>query len=211
VEYEGIGVVKYIYNPKARNFTIRINPKGEIRVTIPRFGSLRQAEKFLLSRKTWIQKKQHDIRKNYSDTPLLKEGLEIVVRDKRFILKAGTNGHNVESAFWKILVTEAKQILPERVREISHFYNLPYRNLKIRKMKTRWGSCSSQNAISLNAWLVLLPDHLVDYVILHELVHTVHKNHSPAFWDLMERLSHGRAKPDRRELRNHRILYRVED
>ena len=78
-------------------------------------------------------------------------------------------------------------------------------------MKSRWGSCTSENSINLNSWLVLLPDHLIDYVILHELVHTIHKNHSPEFWNYLDRLADGKSKIYRRELRTNKIIYRVQN
>ena len=62
---------------------------------------------------------------------------------------------------------------------------LSYRNLKVRKMKTLWGSCSADNSINLNLYLANLPEDLQYYVILHELCHTVEKNHSKRFWNLL--------------------------
>jgi len=209
VEYANIGTVKYIFNRKARNFTIRINPQGDIRVTIPRFGSVRQAEAFFLGKKDWVEKKLFEITLNNADMLVLREGGEIIVRGRHIVLHSGTNGKDLESAFWKILLEEAGQILPGRVKEISENHGLPYERLRIRKMKSRWGSCSSTNSIGLNSWLILLPDHIVDYVILHELAHTIHKNHSRDFWVLLQKLTNGRAKLLRRELRNYRIAYRL--
>ena len=209
-EYRDIGVVKYVYNRKARNFAIRINQKGEVRVTIPRYGSMKRAEYFLLERKKWITVKLAEIKRRNSDLLILKEGAKIEIREKQFVLKSGMNGGDLESAFWKILLKEAKNILPGRVEKISVNHDLPYKDLKIKKMKSRWGSCSTRNSINLNSWLILLPDHLIDYVILHELVHTVHKNHGPDFWALLEKLSGGKGRSSRRELRNQRIMYLLE-
>ena len=209
-EYEDIGVVKYIYNRKARNFAIRINQAGQIRVTVPRYGSMRRAEYFFLERKHWVEEKLSEIKRKNSNILVLKEGTELRIRDKLFVLTAGTNGGDLESAFWKILLREAKTILPSRIEEIASLHDLSYKDLKIKKMKSRWGSCSSGNSINLNSWLILLPDHLINYVILHELAHTIHKNHSQAFWNELQKLSQGRARLLRKELRNYRIMYRVE-
>jgi len=210
VEYTEIGVIKYVKNRKARNYTLRINQKGEIRVTIPRFGSQKQAEAFLFSREQWIKSKLLSIAQKNAHILLLKEGMEITVRDKRFLLSSGNNGNNLESAFWGILLKEAKRLLPARVEEISERCRLPYQGLKIKKMKSRWGSCTPGNSINLNSWLVLVPDHLMDYVILHELAHTVYKDHSPRFWAFLDKLCDGNAKSFRKELRMHQISYRVE-
>ena len=72
----------------------------------------------------------------------------------------------------------------------------------MRNSKTRWGSCSYENNINLNLHLMRLPNHLIDYVILHELVHTKIKNHSKDFWNLLDVVT-GNAKNLDRELKNH--------
>lgn len=76
--------------------------------------------------------------------------------------------------------------LPEHLAEVSKEHNLSFSDLSIRAQKSRWGSCNSHKKISLNAKLLFLPRHLVEYVIIHELCHTKHLNHSPKFWNLVE-------------------------
>ena len=88
---------------------------------------------------------------------------------------------------------EAKSILPSRVAELAQRHNLKYNTLRIKNITSRWGSCSSINNINLSLYLMKLPDELIDYIILHELAHTVHKNHGPNFWNLLDRLT-GDAK-----------------
>jgi predicted metal-dependent hydrolase len=74
----------------------------------------------------------------------------------------------------------------------------------VKNQKTRWGSCSEKNNINLNVNLVLLPDELIDYAILHELVHTRVKNHSKRFWAELDKLV-GDAKKNDKKLKNHRL------
>ena len=74
----------------------------------------------------------------------------------------------------------------------------------IKNNKTRWGSCSHRNNINLSLHLMRLPEHLIDYIIAHELVHTVHKNHSNKFWKDLENVFPG-AKAADRELKDYRI------
>ena len=79
--------------------------------------------------------------------------------------------------------------------------------MKIQTSKTRWGSCSASNSINLSVYLMTLPSHLMDYVILHELCHTVHHDHSDAFWALMDKVTDGKAHALRNELKQN---YRTE-
>ena len=83
-------------------------------------------------------------------------------------------------------------------------HKFKYKNVAIKNAKTRWGSCSFENNINLSIHLMRLSNHLVDYVILHELVHTKIKNHSRDFWQLLDIVS-GNAKKLDREVKEYRI------
>lgn len=88
----------------------------------------------------------------------------------------------------------AKRVLLDRLEQLARVHNFSYNRAFVKNQKTRWGSCSARNNINLNVNLVRLPDELRDYVILHELVHTRHKNHSQAFWRELNRIvGHGKA------------------
>ena len=90
-------------------------------------------------------------------------------------------------------VPAAKELLRNRLGELAKQYGYTFNRVFIRQQKTRWGSCSAKNNINLNLKLVLLPARLMDYVIMHELVHTRHKNHGPLFWEELDRIT-GNAK-----------------
>ncbi|MFC2022976.1 M48 family metallopeptidase [Chloroflexota bacterium] len=83
---------------------------------------------------------------------------------------------------------KAKALLAIRLKRLAKDNGYSYNRVFIRNQKTRWGSCSIKNNISLNMKLVNLPDELIDYVVLHELVHTRRKDHSKAFWLEMDKL-----------------------
>ncbi len=94
----------------------------------------------------------------------------------------------------------AKIVLPPRLYMLSMKHGLPYEQLKINSSKGRWGSCSAKKHINLSCYLMLLPSHLIDYVLLHELAHTKEMNHSEKFWALLDKLTDGKAKALRKEL-----------
>jgi len=87
------------------------------------------------------------------------------------------------SAVKRALKKEADTELPKRIRDIASKHHYDYHSIKTKSMKSRWGSCTNQNIITLNIYLMMVPWELIDYVILHELVHTHHLNHSKQFWE----------------------------
>lgn len=100
----------------------------------------------------------------------------------------------------------AKEVLPVRLQSFAEHYSFKYKRVVFRASKTRWGSCSSNGTISLNTRLVLLPDALIDYVLLHELCHTREMNHGADFWKLLDSVTDGRSKELRNELRHTHIV-----
>lgn len=101
----------------------------------------------------------------------------------------------------------AKIILPPRLYMLSQQHNLPYKSVKINSSSGRWGSCSARGSINLSYYLVLLPKHLIDYVLLHELSHTREMNHSERFWALLDELTDGKAHALREELKKYRTEF----
>ena len=97
---------------------------------------------------------------------------------------------------------EARKILPGRVKLLAEKYGFRYTRLTFRNNISNWGSCSYDNHISLNIKLMKLPDEVIDYVILHELCHTIEKNHSADFWALVKKVCPG-FESYRRALRNY--------
>ena len=89
---------------------------------------------------------------------------------------------------------EAKHYLPGRMAELAQKHGFRYSQVSIRNNKTNWGSCSRQNNISLNLNLMKLPNYLIDYIILHELAHTIVKNHSADFYRVLNSVTDGKAR-----------------
>lgn len=206
LHYKGLGDVSYVRSPRARNLSIRINQRGEVRVTMPRLVSQRKAERFFLSKKDWVLKRLNGMKHMDCSRTLPLEGGTIQIRGRDFPVHLIRGDVDVEAAIWRMLRIEAMRYLPDRVRELSEKHAYKISGLKIRKMKSRWGSCTARKSINLNSWLVMLPVYLSDYVILHELVHTRIPDHSPGFWKELDGLCGGQSKQCRRELRSQQIM-----
>lgn len=230
INLEGIEITLF-KSDKAKNINITVRPFKGVRVSVPRFITFKKAKNVAIERIGWIKtnvsKMQNAEAKSTvfsidSDFYTRKHKLHIefadvqqtrsIVREKKINILIPHNC-KVESAFVqseikngieKAYRIEAKEFLPKRVEELAVKNNFQFRSVTIRNSKTRWGSCSACNNINLSLHLMRLPDHLIDYVILHELVHTRVKDHSKNFWDMLDAVS-GNAKAFDRKIKEFNI------
>jgi predicted metal-dependent hydrolase len=179
VEIPSIGIVQFVFSQRAKHLSITIRHDLSIRVVIPKGITLIMAKKFFQSKINWVNQHLQKMQKQQSNQQL-QDDLTAVNRMK------------------------AKRYLIERLDDLAEKYGFVYHRVFIKNQKTRWGSCSSKDNISLNMNLVRLPQQLQDYVILHELVHTRYKNHSKKFWAAMDELV-GDSKQLRKQMRKYRI------
>ena len=155
-EIDGIGKVFFLKSNKFRRLSILIKNDQSILVKIPLRISYYQAETFVKKKINWIKKQKEKI------------------SGKIIFKKRQIPSEKIVENF--IFITTKKTI------SFSQKYNLKYNKLTFKWMRSRWGSCSYKNNISLNLWMMFLPNNLIKYIILHELVHTKIKNHSKEFW-----------------------------
>lgn len=231
IEVEGIGKVSVSYSERAKYISIRIKPK-EIVLVVPRRSTLRDALVFLDRKREWVKaalkKNEERLSKSqvsFFDESSVYETLTFTVRIVRVegvhfqsILKDGIltiscpksadiGAENVQSLIRKVIertmMNEAKRVLPERLTFIANKCGLRYVSCRVRNVRSIWGSCTKESHISLNLYLMRLPQHLIDYVLIHELCHTVELNHSDRFWSLVDSFTGGRSKELRKELRNY--------
>ena len=113
----------------------------------------------------------------------------------------------LRNAIIRALKKSAQTYLPPLLSELANHYGFKYKKVKITGSKSRWGSCSSTGSINLSCYLMLLPPHLMDYVLLHELTHTKEMNHGPKFWEILNDLTEGKAKTLRAELKQFRTSF----
>jgi len=229
--FDELGDVVFKRNKRAGRLTIRVKTSKDIRVTIPAHVSYKQAVAFVSEKKEWIRKtldklvekagdltQFHELSEFSTNLYELKieriEGEKILrkIRDGKilvsipftFEISSKNVQEKIRSAILEAWRMEAKSILPGRTADLARIYGFQYRSISIKNMKSRWGSCTGHNGINLNLHLVRLPDHLRDYIILHELVHTVHKNHGKYFWQRLDMLC-GDAKGLAAELKKFRL------
>ncbi|MBK7377603.1 MAG: M48 family metallopeptidase [Ignavibacteriales bacterium] len=230
---ESVGKVIFKHSSRAKYLSISVKPFYGVRVSVPKHLSLSNAAAFVEEKKSWIKKHLDKVKSHESQKPIIDDKskclpknhtLHLHTNDEQKISLRISNGKiiishpsnfnpeskEVQSAIKKGIIEalriEAKTFLPVRVRFLADRFGLEYRKLSIKNIKSRWGSCSGKNNINLNVHLMRLPDYLIDYVILHELAHTVHHNHSPKFWELLNRIT-GNAKRLDKELKNFRIEF----
>lgn len=175
--------MEVVRSSRSKRISLSVRADGTVRLTMPPNAPLRQAVAFMESRAEWIERARRKVAERNKPDPR-SEAERTEERER--------------------LRVEAKRYLPQRVEELSALTGLKYGRLSIRASRTRWGSCSVQNDINLSLYLMKLPSHLIDYVILHELCHTRHKDHSERFHSLLDSLCGGRDKEFARELRNYR-------
>jgi predicted metal-dependent hydrolase len=201
----------------SRNIRLKLDSRGVISITLPKRAPLFLAKQLLNDSRASIRNSLIKIR---TSKPTYRDG-DIIGKVHRLRIEQNdTAGYShrlgknelivftpvaaapdmvqetIASGIAKALRVQAKSFLPRRLKTLADQHGFHYSKLRFSSAGTRWGSCSSEGTISLNIWLMQLPFELIDYVILHELSHTRHMNHSEAFWAELEHFV-----PNYRELR----------
>lgn len=210
-----------------RRISVSVGRGGRITVTYPWYVLRRtalafveqKAEGIMAARKRAQQADQkphisegyrtrnHTLRVVYNAT---KNGWKIsedyvVVSLKSGIEVDSAQGQEViRTALIETLRDEAHTVVPAMTERLAQQHGLRYNGLTIKNIRSKWGSCSAVNHLNFSLYLMLLPDDLVEMVVLHELCHTVHKNHSAEFHALLDRLCGGREKALSKRLRYYR-------
>ena len=182
VEHPRLGEVVLSQSRRARRISISVRGTGAVRLSFPRRVSQKRALAFLDEKAEWIEAARERLARKRAALPPQLPPAE-------------------EKARIEELRRAARADLPARIGRISRITGLKYNKLTIRASRTKWGSCTGTNNISLSLFLMVLPEHLRDFVIVHELCHTVHHDHSPKFHALVDRLVGGNEKALNRELK----------
>lgn len=202
---------------RARRLSVRVYPGGRVEVVVPPGVSARVVQRFVGEHRGWIERRSHEfataVAADISQPHTI--ALSALAREFAVSYEAGTgavrllrvNGAHlrlagavhdrvaVAAALRRWLMLLARQELGQRLQSLAREIGLDFRCVQVRRQRTRWGSCSVSGTISLNACLVFQEPDVLRYLIIHELCHTRHLNHSRRFWALVERF-----EPDYRRL-----------
>lgn len=222
VQIKHIGKVTFSRNRRSKNIKLSVKPDKSVLVSYPYYVSKKEVLLFVAKNEAWIEQQQGRM-----DGQKTKIGTETIIKSKIYNISFGlANEHRVskngnELKIWvidfesddtrnyiehcleEIYRFEAKNLLPKRLKELAGRHGFSFNKVTIRNNRRNWGSCSSKNNISLNLQMMKLPDHLIDYILLHELVHTQIKDHSPKFWQKLDEVCDNKAKVLAKEVRKY--------
>ena len=177
-----LGPVVFHRRKGSKHIRLSVSASGGLLLSYPWLVSFKQALAFLEAHEPWALAALDRARQRSQNKPaLLPQEVEL----------------------WR---KKAKTELPPRLAALARRHQFTYNRVFIKNNKSNWGSCSGVNNINLSLRIMLLPEHLRDYVMLHELCHTRIKNHGPRFWALLDSVTEGRAKVYAKELRTQQTL-----
>jgi len=197
------GLIDYtLIRSKRKTLSLQINSDAKLIVRSPIRLSIKEIETFINDKSSWIDKKSKSVQSSLIQKPNYSEGEQFLYLGNQYTLTHSAtqktqlnfdgevfilsgDGYSAFHSWYKIAF---KKIALPRLEYYAELYQLSYQHVRIKAQKTLWGSCSSVNNINLNYLLIRAPVFVIDYVIVHELAHTKHKNHSKNFWQLVEQL-----------------------
>jgi len=216
-----------IIRSRRKTLTLQISSDATLTIRAPLFVSMRHIEKLITEKIHWIQKKQKEAQEKYvkiskkeyrDDETFLYLGKEYplkivnkqntsLVFQEGFFLKrnAVEKGKKVFTHWYK---EKAREKITERVSLYAHKERFRFKSIRISSAHTRWGSCGSHGNLNFNWRLLMAPLSVIDYVVVHELAHLVHKNHSKKFWDYVEILMPGYIK-EKQWLKDHGYMLQI--
>jgi predicted metal-dependent hydrolase len=206
IEIENLGRVKLFRRRGLKNIRVSINSMGEVRLSIPWYVPKKAGIKYLLTKKSWIEKHRGKIDTDWTDGQTLFKNYTLSIQRHERVRASSTvedeilkiyipHNHDPEARrrtigkyVSKLAKEEAEKVLIPLALTMAGNSGFKPKKIRVRNLKSRWGSCNQDKVITLNTSLLKLSEDLVEYVIFHELVHTKHMNHSRRFWQEVEAL-----------------------
>jgi predicted metal-dependent hydrolase len=207
-------LIDKIIRSKRRTIALVITKDATLEVRAPCNASLDLIEKFVAEKISWIERKKNFVNKNRTNIlpKNFVDGEEFIFEGNIYKLQCGNyEAISISSSlhFPKKFLPQAKQhltiwyknqALKKIIRRVKHYSNitqLKYKSVKLTSAKRSWGSCSHKGSLHINWRLVMAPLNILDYVVVHELIHLVEKNHSKQFWHRVQTIL-----PDYKEQKN---------
>lgn len=214
VDLPGVGSIEISKRKGTQNLRLRVTPKGQIKVVIPHWLPYSSGLFFASRRKDWIlsRRKLYPVSTIQSGDRIGKSHrIYFIVKASAKTVSSRVSANKIEvtskypythlevqakavTLAEKALKIESQTLLPQRLKTLAAKHGFSYKSVRVRKLISRWGSCSSSGDITLSYYLMQLPWELIDYVLLHELMHTKHLHHGPDFWESMEKIQPGARK-----------------
>lgn len=189
IDHPKIGPVTLSRTRRATRISLSVRPDGSVRLSFPPWVTQRRALGFLEQKVDWIAASRTKMAQKYPSAaapPQLTEAQKAEAKRATEALRA-----------------RAKIELPAMVACLAARHGFSYGSVKVKNTRTRWGSCTARNDINLSISLLKLPIYLAEYVVLHELCHTVHHNHSARFHTLLNDVTQGHHRALNRELKQY--------
>jgi len=197
-------ITPQIIRSKRKTLSLSINENADLVVRAPHRVSFDEIQKFISEKSAWIDNKQTLIKAQLEDNENQNSSSQCLYLGSLYPLKIDNNSIepisfngqmftitnvNRERINLPLKSWYKKRFIEVALPRLSYFsdkHELKVKQVRVKEQKTLWGSCSSKNNINLNYLLIMAPMKVIDYVIVHELVHTIHKNHSTKFWQKVE-------------------------
>jgi predicted metal-dependent hydrolase len=217
---------------RARRLSIRVYPDARVEVVVPPRARAREVERFVAAHRQWIdEKRAQALRNRPAPQAFPPESIELRATGERFRVQVaaaagrnrltevrgagegvlrvdGTDLRGLRRQFRAWLMSAARRRLEPRVKLLAAAAGVRYGRVSIRRQRSRWGSCSVRGTISLNCCLLFQRPEVVDYLIVHEVMHVKHMNHSARFWQAVEQHCAGWRALDRELLQGWRHVPR---
>jgi predicted metal-dependent hydrolase len=212
-----VPTIDRLIRSRRRTYSIEVERDGSLVVRAPNRASMREIRGVVKDRRNWIARKQRQTQEKYGSTApkhfvegerflYLGDPYPLAIGnatnppltfDNRNFVLSGEHVGEAQEAFIGWYRQQASSVISERVKRYSSPSGIRYRRLKITNAQRRWGSCSATGNLCFSWRLAMAPLDVIDYVVVHELAHIEHKDHSRKFWDRVESVL-----PDYRSRRN---------
>lgn len=207
LEINGLGKVEVKKSARAKHIILSIKPDGQPKITLPQRVPLYFAKQHISKHKDWILKhskpqevrlisnnlqigQNHSLKFQIGDKLASRVNQDSITVTYPFNLKIDDDAVQAEAkkAATRAIRRQAELYLPSKLYTMAQNYGYEFKEARVKALKTRWGSCSSEGIINLNIWLMQLPEELIEYVLAHELAHLRHHHHQTLFWQEVESL-----------------------